>query len=92
MINNLSIDLLDKRVVNLLDDMFIYSNIVEEHFTLLSRVFAYLPKHAFYFKLKKCSFLQNTTIFFRFDITLEGMCISNAKEKSLKEWVKLTIT
>ena len=57
MMNNLFADMLDKGVIVFLDDMLIYSTMVEEHFELLEKVFACLRKHKFYCKLKKCSFL-----------------------------------
>ena len=38
--NNLFMDMLDKRVVVLLDNILIYSATVEEHFELLEKVFA----------------------------------------------------
>ena len=69
--------MLDKRVVVFLDDILIYSTTVEEHFELLEKVFACL--HAFYCKLKKSSFLKKTIIFLGFDITPEGLCISDVK-------------
>ena len=62
----------------------------EEHFKLLGMVFTHLYKHALYCKLKKCCFLKGTTNFLGFDITLEGMHISNAKVGNLKEWLKPT--
>ena len=61
---------------------------MEEHFELLEKVFPHLHKHVFYCKLKKCSFLHNTTTFIGFSITLEGMHISDAKIQSLKVWLK----
>ena len=56
-------DILHGRVVVFLDDVIIYSIIVEEYFKFLEKVFAYLYKHAFYCKVKKCSFLRKTTTF-----------------------------
>ena len=38
--NNLFVDLLDNGVLVFLDDMLIYSTMVEEHFKLLEKVFA----------------------------------------------------
>ena len=69
--NNLFMDLLDNRVLVFLDDVLIYSIMVEEHFKLLEKVFAWLHKYEFYCKLKKYSFLQRTTTFLGFDITPE---------------------
>ena len=63
MMNNLFMDILDKELVVFLDDILIYSTTVKEHFKLLEKVFPCLYKHAFYCKLKKCSFLQKTTTF-----------------------------
>ena len=72
-------NMLDKGVVVFLDNGLIYSTTVDEHFELLEKVFAHLHKHAFYCKLKKCSFLQKTTTFLGFNITAEGLHISDAK-------------
>ena len=73
MMNNLFVGMLKKGVVVFLDDVLIYSTMAEEHFELLEKVFAYLGKYAFYYKLKKCRFLQRTTTFLGFDITPEGL-------------------
>ena len=83
--NNLFEDMLDKGVVVFLDDMLIYSTMMDKYFELLEKVFACLRKYKFYCKLKKCSFLQWTTSFLGFDITPEGLQIIDAKVRSLKE-------
>ena len=57
MMNNVFIDMLDKRVAIFLDYVLIYSIIAEEYSELLEKEFAFLCKHEFYCKLKKCSFL-----------------------------------
>ena len=72
--NNLFMDMLNKEVVVFLDDILIYSTMVEDYFKLLERVFACLCKHEFY-----CSFLQRATTFLGFDITPEGLKNSDAK-------------
>ena len=54
--NNLFMDLLDNAVVVFLDDILMYSTMVEENFILLEKVFSCLRKYEFYCKLK-CSFL-----------------------------------
>ena len=88
--NNLFKDLLDEGVVVFLDDVLIYSNTSEGHFKLLEKVLAHLRRYEFYCKLKKCSFLRRTTTFLGFDISPEGLRISDAKIRSLKEWPKPT--
>ena len=57
MMNNLFVDLLDKRVVFFLDDVLLYSTKMEKHFKLVQKVFTHFCKHAFYCNLKKLSFL-----------------------------------
>ena len=89
-INNLFEDMLDQGVAVFLDDVLIYSTMLEGHFKLLKKVFACLRRYEFYCNLKKCSFLQWTTTFLGFNISPEGLKISDAKIRSLKEWPKPT--
>ena len=84
--NNLFTNLLDRGVIVFLDYILVYSHTREEHVQLLRTVFGKLRKHRFYCKLKKCSFFCTSTTFLGFDITPEGLNISNAKVKSLREW------
>ena len=77
--NNLFSDMLDSGVAVFLDDILVYSGTVDEHFTLLEQVLACLHQYMFYCKLKKCSFLRNSTTFLGFDVTPEGMRISDLK-------------
>ena len=79
MMNNLFIDILDKGVIVFLDDVLIYSTMVDEYFEPLEKVFACLHKYKSYCKLKKCSFLQWTTASLGFEITPESLRISDAK-------------
>ena len=90
MMNNLFEDMLDQGVVVFLDYMWIYSTMAEGYFKLLEKVFVHLQRYEFYCKLKKCSFLQWTTTFLGFDISPEGLQISDAKIRSRKEWPKPT--
>ena len=84
--NNLFLDMLDFGVAVFLDDILVYSCTVNKHFLLLERGLACLHQYTFYCTLKKCSFLHNSTMFLGFDITPEGMRISNSKVQSLNEW------
>ena len=84
--NNLFTDLLDRGVIVFLDDILVYSHTREEHVQLLRTVFGKLREHRFYCKLKKCSFFRTCTTFLGFDVTPEGLKISDAKVKSLREW------
>ena len=77
--------MLDKGVIVFLDDVLIYSTMMDEHFKLLEKVFSHLRKYKFNCKLKKCSFLGWTTTFLGFDIMLKGLKTSDAKVQSLKK-------
>ena len=65
--------------------------IVKEHFTLFEKILACLYQYIFYCKLKKFSFLYNSTIFLSFANTPKGMYISYLKVWSLNEWLVTTI-
>ena len=67
--NNLFSNMLDFGVMVFLDDILMYSHIVKEHFTLPEKVLAILHQYIFYCKLKKSSFLCNSTMFLGFNIT-----------------------
>ena len=88
--NNLFTDLLDHGVIVFLDDVLVYSHTREEHVQLLRTVFRKLREHRFYCKLKKCSFFRTYTTFLGFDVTPEGLKISDAKVESLREWPQPT--
>ena len=79
--NNLFSDMLDSSLAVFLNDILLCT--VQEHFTLLEKVLACLHQYMLYCKLKKCSFLRNSTIFLSFDVMPEGMCISDLKVQSL---------
>ena len=85
-INNLWSNMLDSSIAIFLNNILLYSHILKEHFTLLENILAYLQQFIFYCKLKKYSFLCNSTAFLGFDITPKGMCISDLKVQSLKKW------
>ena len=72
---NLFMDMLHNGVVVFLDEVLIYGTMLEEHFVLLEKVFPCLC----YWKLSKYSFLWRITTFLGFDITPEGLKISDAK-------------
>ena len=77
--NNLFLDMLDSSVAEFLNNILMYSHMVDKHFTLLEQVLVCLHQYIFYCKLKKCSFLYNSIMFFSFDVTPEGMHISDSK-------------
>ena len=84
--NNLFSDMLDSGMAVFLDNILMYSGMVDKHFTLLEQVLVCLHQYMFYCKLKKCSFLHNSTMFLGFDVMPEGMRISDSKVQSLSKW------
>ena len=84
--NNLFLDMLDSGIAVFLDNILVYSGTVGKHFMLLEQVLVCLHQYTFYCKLKKCSFLCNSTTFLGFNIMPEGMHISDLKVQSLSEW------
>ena len=84
--NNLFSDMLDSSMAVFLDNILMYSGMVDEHFTLLEQVLVRLRQYFFYCKLKKCIFLCNSATFLGFDVTPEGMRISDLKVQSLSKW------
>ena len=84
-INNLFCNMLDFNMIIFLDDIIVYFHIVKEHFALLYNILAYLCQYMLYCKLKKCSFLSNSTVFLSFNITPVGMHIGDSKVWSLNK-------
>ena len=84
--NNFFTNMLNFGIAVFLENILVYLHTVKEHFTLLKKIPVHLCQYTFYCKLKKCSFLCNSTEFLGFDITLDSMCISDLKVWSLKEW------
>ena len=78
--------MLDSGMAVFLDDIFVYLHMVTEYFMLLEKVLPCLCQYMFYCKLKKCSFLCNSTMSLGFDVMPEGMHISNSKVQSLNKW------
>ena len=89
--NTLFSNMLDSGMAVFLGDILVYSHIVKGHFTLLEKVLMHLYQYIFYYKLKKCSFLCNGTMFLSFNIMLEGIHICDTKVQSLHEWPVPTI-
>ena len=77
--NKLFSNMLDSGMAVFLADILMYSHMVQEYFILLEKVLVCLSQYTFYYKLKKCSFLHNNTIFLSFNVMFEGMCISDLK-------------
>ena len=77
--NSLVSNILDSGKAVFLNDILVDLGMVTEHFMLLEKVLACLCQYTFYCKLKKCSFLYNSTMFLGFDVMSEGMHIIDSK-------------
>ena len=89
LMNNLFANLLDWGIIVFLDDVLVYNHTRDEHVQLLCTVFDKLRVHSFYGKPKKCSFFHTTTAFLGFDVTPNGLKISDTKVKSVSDWLLL---
>jgi hypothetical protein len=63
LMNNVFMDYLDKFVVVFIDDILIYSQIVEEHVDHLKMVLQTLREHQLYVKLSKSEFWIHEALF-----------------------------
>ena len=77
--NNSYSYVLDSGMLVFLDDIFMHADMVKEHFKLLKRTLACLYQYTFHCKLKKCSFLHNSTILLGLNVTSKGILNGNSK-------------
>ena len=85
-INSFFANLLHHGIIVFFNDILVYSHTRDEHVQLLHLVFDKLCKHCFYCKLKIRSFFYTTSTLIGFDITPDGLKISNTKVKSFCNW------
>ena len=79
--NNLFSNMLDFRMAVFLDNIFVHSHMVKEHFMLLEKVLICLYQYIFYYKLKQFSFLCNSTMSLSFDIPPEECILVTQRYK-----------
>jgi hypothetical protein len=81
---------LDKFVRVFIDDILIYSHMMEEHDEHLRLVLQCLREHKLYGKLSKCSFYQSKIHYLGHVIFGEGITMDLAKVKAIMEWTMPT--
>lgn len=86
MINDILSAYLDVLVLIFLDDILIYSEIVEEHAENLGKVIEALCQHQLYAKMSKCIILVEGVEFLGQWVTLHGAAPIKEKMKAVVEW------
>lgn len=77
--NEIFAELLRRGVLVFMDDILIYSKSLDEHISLLQKVFAILEKNQFLIKKSKCSFAKNTVEYLGHVISEEGVATDSSK-------------
>jgi hypothetical protein len=86
LMNGVFHEYLDKFVQVFIDDILIYSRMMEEHYEHLRLVLQFLREHKLYGKLSKCSFYQLNIHYLGHVISGEGIAMDLAKVKAIMEW------
>ncbi len=84
--NDFFCDMLDRWVILYIDDILIYSNILEEHIRYVRSVLKRLMQYQLYAKAEKCEFHQTITSFLGYVISQEGVAMDERKVKAVLEW------
>ena len=77
---------LGKFVVVYLDDIFIYSRLLEEHLDHLKKVFELLRAHKLYAKESKCEFCKTQIHYLGHIISAEGLQMDPSKVEVILNW------
>ncbi|GBG73683.1 hypothetical protein CBR_g17025 [Chara braunii] len=84
--NRIFHDYLDKFVIVYLDDILIFSKIVEEHVAHLDKVLSLLRQHKFKINGEKCEFGRTRVLYLGHEISAEGLKPDDAKVASIRDW------
>ena len=69
-----------------LDDIFIFSNIKEEHLEHVRKVLHRLREEKLLINLKKCTFMKEELVYLGFVISEEGLKMDSQKVKDILKW------
>jgi hypothetical protein len=86
LMNGVFCEYLDKFIQVFIDDILIYSRMIEEHDEHLRLVLQCLREHKLYGKLSKCSFLSIKIHYLGHVISGEGIAMDPAKVEAIMEW------
>jgi hypothetical protein len=83
-------DYLDQFTVVFIDDILIYSKMLEEHEEHLWKVLERLRSEKLYAKLEKCEFWLDSVSFLGHVISGKGVAVDQEKVKAVVEWTRPT--
>src|SRR5438270_12833661 len=86
MINDVFRDMLDQGVITYMDDILIYSEIMEEHVALVRRVMESLRMAKLCVSIKKSTFHQRAVEFLGYRISEHGISMTTEKVELIKNW------
>ena len=71
-----------------LDDILIYSSLIEEHWDHLKRALEKLRQAKLYGRLHKCEFLKDKVDYLGFGVSANGNNASPEKVKAILDWLR----
>ena len=74
---------LGKFIIVYLDDILIFSKILEEHMMHIHKVLEKLREEKLLINLKKCSFVKKELVYLRFVVSAEGLKMKPEKVKAI---------
>ena len=86
LMNNLFSDLLDICILVYLDNILIYSNILEEHHHHVHKVLLWLRNNKLYTCGDKCSIYNDTVEYLGFILSPNGLTMDPSKVNTVLEW------
>ena len=85
-INDVLGNMLDVCVIGYLDDILIYSDLLDQHQSQVREVLTHLQKVRLFTNPKKCKFHTDTVEYLGFIMSLEGLKMDLAKVTTILEW------
>ena len=84
--NDIFSDMLDVCVLVYLDDIFIYSDNMEQHREHVREVLRRLCKNHLYARADKCDFHTNSVEYLGYMLAPVGLSMADYKVKTIQEW------
>ncbi len=69
-----------------LDDLLIYTKMIEQHKVLLDRVFSLLSRNKLYLKDSKCHLFLERVNFLGHVVSADGVAVEQNKVQAIKDW------